>query len=106
MIRTPMTTTSRRPGTFAELWQRAVDRHADRPFLVFRSEDGEIDTWTYDEFDGLVRDTMALLAAARRRPRGRGAPVPAQLPRVHRALARHHGARRLDGARRPGVDEP
>lgn len=63
MIRTPMTTTSRRPGTFAELWLRAVARHADRPFLVFRSEDGEIDTWTYDEFDGLVRDTMALLAA-------------------------------------------
>jgi crotonobetaine/carnitine-CoA ligase len=63
MIRSPMTTTSRRPGTFAELWLRAVDRHADRPFLVFRSEDGAIDTWTYDEFDGLVRDTMALLAA-------------------------------------------
>lgn len=58
-----MTTTARRPGTFAELWLRTVDRHADRPFLVFRSEDGEVDTWTYDEFDGLVRDTMALLAA-------------------------------------------
>ena len=30
--------------TFADVWRRAVDRHADRPFLLFRSEDGEIGT--------------------------------------------------------------
>jgi carnitine-CoA ligase len=51
------------PATFAELWQRAVARDGERTFLVFRSEDGEIDTWTYEEFDRVVRDTSALLVA-------------------------------------------
>src|SRR4051794_7773032 len=59
----PMNAATRAPGTFADLWQRAVDQHERRPFLVFRSEDGEIDTWTYGEIDRVVRDTMALLAA-------------------------------------------
>lgn len=58
-----MTATTRAPGTFADLWQRAVDQHERRPFLVFRGEDGEIVTWTYGEIDRVVRDTMALLAA-------------------------------------------
>lgn len=58
-----MTTTPRALGTFNEVWQRAVFRHGDRTFLVFRGEDGRIDTWTYDEFDRVVRDTMALLVA-------------------------------------------
>ncbi|MHC1563044.1 class I adenylate-forming enzyme family protein [Actinomycetospora sp. C-140] len=56
-------TTTGTPGTFADLWQDAVARHGRRPFLVFRGEDGEVDTWTYDEFDRVVRDTMALLIA-------------------------------------------
>ena len=51
------------PATFADLWQRAVARDGERTFLVFRSEDGEIDTWTYEEFDRVVRDTAALLVA-------------------------------------------
>ena len=53
-----MTSTDR---TFAALWQRAVDRHGDRPFLLFRSEDGDVDTWTYGEFDAIVDDAAALL---------------------------------------------
>ena len=48
-------------GTFAELWQRAVERHGTRTFLTFRSEHGEIDTWTYGEFDRIVQDAVALL---------------------------------------------
>ena len=50
--------------TFAELWQRAVDEHGDRTFLTFRSDQGEIDTWTYGEFDVIVDDAVALLAAS------------------------------------------
>ena len=49
--------------TFTEIWQRAVDRHGDRPFLVFRSEDGEVDAWTYAEFARVVDDVAALLTA-------------------------------------------
>ena len=50
--------------TFADIWQRAVDRHGDRIFLTFRSEHGEIDTWTYREFDLIVHDAVALLTAS------------------------------------------
>ena len=49
--------------TFAGIWQRAVDRHGDRPFLVFRGEDGRVDTWSYGEFDRVVDDAAALLSA-------------------------------------------
>jgi crotonobetaine/carnitine-CoA ligase len=55
---------NRTPSTFADLWRRAVDEHGDRTFLVFRSEDGRIDTWTYGEFDVIVRDALALLTAS------------------------------------------
>ena len=61
-----MTSTASRaitPGTFTDLWAEAVDRHGRRPFLVFRGEDGAVDRWTYAEFDDVVRDTAALLAA-------------------------------------------
>ncbi|HYH35412.1 MAG TPA: class I adenylate-forming enzyme family protein [Nocardioides sp.] len=58
-----MNTTTSPAGTFAEVWQRVVLRHDARTFLVFRGEDGRIDTWTYGEFDRVVRDAMALLAA-------------------------------------------
>ena len=40
--------------TFADLWRRAAEQHGDRTFLVFRSEDGEVDSWTYGEFDRIV----------------------------------------------------
>jgi carnitine-CoA ligase len=49
--------------TFAGIWRRAVDEHGDRPFLLFRSEEGQVDTWTYGEFDRVVDDAAALLAA-------------------------------------------
>ena len=49
--------------TFTAIWQRAVDQHGDRPFLVFRSEEGQIDEWTYGEFDAVVDDAAALLTA-------------------------------------------
>ena len=58
-----MTSQPDAPRTFAGIWQRAVDRHGDRPFLVFRSEEGRVDTWTYGEFDRVVDDAAALLAA-------------------------------------------
>jgi len=58
-----MTTTPTTPGTFADLWRRAVEQHGDRPFLTFRSDDGEIDTWTYREFDHVVDGAAAVLTA-------------------------------------------
>lgn len=51
------------PRTFADVWQRAVDHHGHRTFLAFRSEDGQIDTWTYGEFDRIVDDALVLLTA-------------------------------------------
>lgn len=51
------------PGTFTDIWQRAVDQHGDRTFLAFRSEQGRIDTWTYGEFDRIVAGAAALLTA-------------------------------------------
>jgi crotonobetaine/carnitine-CoA ligase len=58
-----MSSTPSTRRTFADLWRRAVDQHGDRTFLMFRSEQGQIDTWTYREFDLIVHDTVALLAA-------------------------------------------
>jgi crotonobetaine/carnitine-CoA ligase len=58
----PMHSAPSTDGTFADVWQRAVDQHAHRPFLIFRSEDGQIDTWTYGEFDLVVDDARALLS--------------------------------------------
>jgi crotonobetaine/carnitine-CoA ligase len=49
--------------TFAGVWQGAVGRHGDRTFLVFRSDDGQVDTWTYGEFDAVVDGAAALLIA-------------------------------------------
>jgi carnitine-CoA ligase len=50
-------------GTFTDLWRRAVSEHGGRAFLTFRAEDGRTDAWTYGEFDALVGDAAALLAA-------------------------------------------
>lgn len=49
--------------TFTDIWQRAVDAHGDRPFLTFRSELGQIDTWTYRQFQHVVDDAAAVLVA-------------------------------------------
>jgi carnitine-CoA ligase len=59
-----MNITSSTHRTFADVWQRTVDQHGRRPFLTFRSEHGQIDTWTYREFDRIVHDVVALLAAS------------------------------------------
>ena len=59
-----MTIASSAARTFADVWRRAVDQHGDRRFLMFRSEDGQIDTWTYREFDLVVHDAAALLTAS------------------------------------------
>ncbi|MGV9663278.1 class I adenylate-forming enzyme family protein [Nocardia niigatensis] len=51
------------PQTFAELWDRSVHDHRDRTFLLFRSTDGEISTWTYGGFDAAVDGVAARLSA-------------------------------------------
>jgi acyl-CoA synthetase (AMP-forming)/AMP-acid ligase II len=58
-----MNTTPSTRRTFADVWQRAVDEHGDRAFLTFRSEQGQIDTWTYREFDAVVEGAAELLSA-------------------------------------------
>lgn len=58
-----MTSAPGTPATFAGIWRRAVDRHGDRPFLVFSGEDGAVDGWTYGEFDTIVDDAAALLTS-------------------------------------------
>lgn len=54
--------------TFAEVWRRAVQAHGGSPFLIFRSESGEITTWTYAEFDDIVARVAGSLAASGVRP--------------------------------------
>ena len=60
------------PRTFAELWDRAVHDHPDRPFLLFRAEDGDLSNWTYREFDDIVDGVAARLTACGVGP---GSPV-------------------------------
>ncbi len=52
------------PATFAALWGRAVRHHGERVFLVFRREDGAVDSWTCAAFDGVV-DRVAVSLRAR-----------------------------------------
>jgi acyl-coenzyme A synthetase/AMP-(fatty) acid ligase len=59
-----MNVTPNAQPTFADLWRRAVERHRDRTFLTFRSEHGEIDSWTYRQFDVIVRDAVWLLTSS------------------------------------------
>ncbi|WP_413544188.1 class I adenylate-forming enzyme family protein [Citricoccus nitrophenolicus] len=49
--------------TFIQIWERAVVRHGDRPFLVFREIYGATTGWTYAEFDSAVDRAAGLLAA-------------------------------------------
>ena len=67
---------ARRP-TFAGLWSEAVRLHGSRPFLLFEEEEGEVRTWTYAEFDAVVRGTAAGMGA---RGIGRGDRVLLVLP--------------------------
>jgi crotonobetaine/carnitine-CoA ligase len=54
--------------TFSARWAAAVERHGDRPFLLFRSDNGQVDTWTYAQFDGVVERTSDSLVANGVRP--------------------------------------
>lgn len=51
-------------GTFQQMWDSAVAQHADRPFVVFRSESGAVSEWTYREFDAVVARTAGALAGS------------------------------------------
>jgi carnitine-CoA ligase len=55
-------------ATFAATWSRTVQRHGDRPFLLFRSDSGELNRWTYAQFDSVVDGAMGTLVAAGVRP--------------------------------------
>lgn len=68
----PMVTGMGSPQTFAELWDRTVLDHADRPFLLFRADGGAVSTWTYAEFDAVVDGVAARLSACGVGP---GSPV-------------------------------
>jgi crotonobetaine/carnitine-CoA ligase len=50
--------------TFAQRWETAVRTSGDRPFLIFEAPDGSVSEWTYREFDEVVTQTCATLAAA------------------------------------------
>lgn len=51
-------------NTFHALWEQTVAEHGTDPFLIFRGGGGEIDEWTYSQFNDVVRDTAGALAAA------------------------------------------
>lgn len=59
-------------ATFADVWDDAVVRHAERVFLFFRTEDGSVRQWTYGQFDQLVARVAGTLKEAGVKP---GAPV-------------------------------
>lgn len=50
--------------TFQRIWDLAVHDHAERPFLVFRSESGTVTEWTYGEFDAVVARVAGVLETA------------------------------------------
>jgi len=50
--------------TFAQRWDTAVRTSGDRVFLVFEGPDGSVSQWTYREFDRVVAQLGASLAAA------------------------------------------
>jgi crotonobetaine/carnitine-CoA ligase len=52
------------PATFAQRWDSAVETSGSQPFLVFEGPDGAVSQWTYREFDEVVRQMGAMLAAA------------------------------------------
>lgn len=55
---------TRASATFSELWRAAVAEHADRTFLVFRSESSIRTEWTYRQFDAVVEQTATVLQRA------------------------------------------
>jgi len=63
--------------TFAEVWERAVDRSPQALFLRYAAPDGTVAEWSYGDFDRSIDAVAARLGAAGVRP-GRA---------VHMALA-------------------
>ncbi|MFB7091053.1 class I adenylate-forming enzyme family protein [Streptomyces sp. NPDC056296] len=51
-------------GTFQQAWDAAAREHADRTFLMFRAESGEVSAWTYREFDAVVARAAGALRDA------------------------------------------
>ena len=51
-------------ASFAELWNRAVERHGTRPFLTFEAPDRTVTDWSYAEFDALTARVAATLVDA------------------------------------------
>lgn len=54
--------------SFAALWAAAAKEHASNQFLLFRSDDGSVATWTYQEFDDAVMRVAAALRRAGVKP--------------------------------------
>ncbi len=50
--------------TFARVWATTVESRADATFLIFEGPGGEVDQWTYAEFDACVHRVANLLASA------------------------------------------
>ena len=50
--------------TFAQRWETAVRTSGDRPFLVFEGPDQSVSEWSYRQFDEVVTQMGATLAAA------------------------------------------
>ena len=79
----PAVPASAQPGrwpeavTFAETWERAVERSPEALFLRYAAPDGTVAEWSYGDFDRRIADVAARLHAAGVRP-GRA---------VHLALA-------------------
>jgi hypothetical protein len=43
------------PVSFASRWRIAVRRAGSAPFLLWEGADESVDSWSYEEFDRLVR---------------------------------------------------
>jgi crotonobetaine/carnitine-CoA ligase len=52
------------PPTLAALWRSAATRHRDRTFLTFEDSARRVTSWTYAEYDVLVRQTATWLRDA------------------------------------------
>src|SRR5262249_5914169 len=69
--------TSGQAATFASRWREAVGAIADRVFLIWEDADERVASWTYGDFDTVVREVAGHLEG-----RGVGPGRP-----VHLALA-------------------
>ena len=47
------------PAPFSSVWERAVERGGDAPFLIFERPDGTAATWTYGQFDTAITEVAS-----------------------------------------------